>query len=74
MSNETLAALKAKLTKTKSAIRLVNGKLTEVQTPKWGTEFATAAANDDWQRVIEYAELTGWKGIAEQVRSGLTLA
>lgn len=71
MNNEQLEQLKSKLTATKKQIALVDGKLSEVNVPKWGKEFAAAAAAGDWQAVIEYATRTSWHGIAEQVRAAL---
>ena len=71
MNIEALAKLKKKLTATKKGIELVNGKLTQVEVPAWGPVFANAAANDDWQAALEYAKLTSWKGIAEQIEAAL---
>lgn len=64
------AALKAKLTKTKSRIGFdAAGKPATITTPVWGAELASAAAAEDWAAALAAAKFLNLHGIVQQIES-----
>ena len=64
------AALKAKLTKTKSRVGFDSaGKPATITTPVWGTDLAAAAAAEDWNAALAAAKFLHLHGIVEQIQS-----